>query len=260
MRGVQGWLIVSCVLLAATPCACDNESSDDDKSETEAPRKKKRRSKRKTKKHHSAPTAGRSATPTAQTASPPSAPHPGLKDPAQATLTAPAAFEVRLDTTKGVVLFACDRAWAPHGVDRFYNLVKIGFFNDVVFFRVLPKFVVQWGIHGDPAISKVWNNANLPVDPVVESNTRGMVSFAMAGSPTTRSTQLFINVGNNPRLDKLGFAPICRVTEGMDVVDRFFSGHGEKVSYKQARIQQEGNAYLRREWPGLDFIIQAKIL
>jgi peptidyl-prolyl cis-trans isomerase A (cyclophilin A) len=186
--------------------------------------------------------------------------HPGLLDPAQASMRAPAEFTVRYDTTKGPITFVCHRKWAPFGADRIYALVKIGFFRDVALYRVKPGFVVQWGIHGDPAVNAAWKKATLPVDPVVATNKRGTISFAMASKPTTRSTQLFINTGDNRRLDSLGFAPVCEIESGMAVVDGLFSGHGEKVTSKQARIMAEGNAYLRREWPGLDYIASATVL
>lgn len=185
--------------------------------------------------------------------------HPAMKDPSKATETAPETFTAKFETTKGNVIFECTRDWAPHGVDRFYNLVKIGFFQDVALFRVKKGFVVQWGIHGNPEVSKHWRSANLPADPVKQSNTRGMLTYAMAGAPTTRSTQLFINYGNNANLDGMGFAPICKVTEGMDVAEKFYGEYGEKVTSKQGEIQTEGNAYLKREWPELDYILKTSI-
>lgn len=190
----------------------------------------------------------------------PQSTHPAMTDPSRATEKAPDTFRAKFETTKGDVVFECTRSWAPNGVDRFYNLVKIGFFDDVALFRVAKGFVVQWGIHGDPKVSAVWQNANLPPDPVKQSNTRGMLTYAMAGSPNTRSTQVFINYGNNKGLDAQGFAPICKVAEGMEIADAFNGEYGEAVTGKQAEIEGRGNAYLREAWPKLDYIKAAKIV
>lgn len=190
----------------------------------------------------------------------PQSTHPAMKDPKKADLKAPVSFQAQFTTTKGDIVFECYRDWAPHGVDRFYNLVKIGFFHDVALFRVIKGFVVQWGIHGDPAVSRVWQSANLPVDPVKQSNTAGTLTYAMAGSPTTRSTQLFINYGNNARLDGMGFAPICKVLKGMEVANQFHDGYGPKPSSQQGRIQSQGNAFLRADYPQLDYIKTTKVI
>lgn len=190
----------------------------------------------------------------------PQSTHPAMTDPSKATEKAPDSFRARFETTKGDVVFECTRAWAPNGVDRFYNLVKIGFFDDVALFRVAKGFVVQWGIHGDPKVAAAWRDANLPPDPVKQSNTRGMLTYAMAGSPNTRSTQLFINYGNNAGLDAQGFAPICKVAEGMEIADAFNGEYGEQVTGKQGDIEAKGNAYLREAWPRLDYIKTATIV
>lgn len=190
----------------------------------------------------------------------PQSTNPAMKDPSKATETAPDSFRAKFSTTKGDIVFECTRSWAPNGVDRFYNLVKIGFFDDVALFRVAKGFVVQWGIHGDPEVSKVWSNANLKPDPVVESNKRGMLTYAMAGRPDTRSTQLFINYGDNASLDKQGFAPLCKVVEGMETADAFNGEYGEKVTGMQGEITSKGNAYLREKWPNLDYIKTATIV
>ncbi len=189
----------------------------------------------------------------------PESTHPALKDPTKANATAPAKFQAKFATTAGDFIVECTRDWAPHGVDRFYNLLKIGFFNDVALFRVMPGFVVQWGIHGNPEVSKHWSKANLKADKVKESNERGMLTYAMAGAPTTRSTQMFINFKTNAMLDKKGFAPICKVTEGMEVVDKFYAGYKGMPSREQGKIQAEGNAFLRGRYPKLDFIKTAKL-
>jgi len=186
--------------------------------------------------------------------------HPAMTDPSKASDKAPDTFRAKFTTTKGDIVFECTRAWAPNGVDRFYNLVKIGFFDDVAFFRVAKSFVVQWGIHGDPKVSAAWREANLAPDPVVESNMRGMLTYAMAGRPDTRSTQLFINYKDNVSLDKQGFAPICKVVEGMETADAFYGDYAERVTGMQGEIQEKGNAYLKEKWPNLDYIKTATIV
>ena len=187
--------------------------------------------------------------------------HPALKDPSKANLTAPATFTAKFETTKGDVLFDCTRDWAPHGADRFYNLVKIGFFTDIALFRVMKGFVVQWGIHGDPEVSKHWSGANLPPDPVKQSNTPGMLSFAMAGgSNKTRTTQMFINYGNNANLDGMGFSPVCKVSKGMDVAQSFNGEYKGAPSNAQGKIKSDGNAFLKEKYPNLDYIKQASIV
>jgi len=185
--------------------------------------------------------------------------HPALKDPSKATEKAPDVFTAKFVTTKGDVVFECTRAWSPNGVDRFYNLVKIGFFTDIALFRVKKDFVVQWGIHGDPEVSKQWMGAQIPADPVKESNKRGTLTFAMSGPPTTRTTQVFINYKDNVQLDRMGFGPVCKVTSGMEVADKFYGDYEEQVTSKQGEITQQGNAYLREAWPNLDYIKSASI-
>ena len=186
-----------------------------------------------------------------------------LLNPAALNETAPSTFNVNFDTTAGSFVITVHRDWAPHGADRFYNLVKNGFFNDARFFRAIPNFMVQFGIHGDPAVSKAWVNTRLPVDKVVQSNRRGFITYAMGGSPDTRTTQVFINFRDNTSLDKMGFAPFGQVTSGMDVVDKIFTGYGEGAPSgsgpDQGRIQAEGNAYLMKSFPKLDYIKSATI-
>jgi peptidyl-prolyl cis-trans isomerase A (cyclophilin A) len=190
----------------------------------------------------------------------PESQHPAMKDASKATEKAPETFQVKFETTAGDFTMECTRKWGEHGVDRIYNLVKIGFFDDVAFFRVAKGFVVQFGIHGNPDVSKVWSDNKLPPDEVKESNSRGMVTFAMAGSPDTRSTQLFINFGDNSRLDKMGFAPLCKVdADGMQVVDKIHSGYGEAPSSQQGAIQAQGNKFLRARYPELDYIKTARL-
>jgi peptidyl-prolyl cis-trans isomerase A (cyclophilin A) len=170
--------------------------------------------------------------------------------------TAPAQYQVCFQTSAGAFVVAVTRAWAPQGADRFYNLVRHGFFDGTRFFRVLPGFVVQFGISGNPAVSARWHEATIPDDPVTQHNLRGTITFATAG-PNTRTTQLFINYADNTNLDSQGFAPFGRVVDGMDVVDRIYSGYGETPN--QAMIQARGNAYLASAFPKLDSIAHATI-
>jgi peptidyl-prolyl cis-trans isomerase A (cyclophilin A) len=177
--------------------------------------------------------------------------------------TAPEVFQVNLDTSKGPVVIEVHRDWAPRGADQFYTLVKTGFFDGDRFFRVLPRFVVQFGISGDPKANQLWSNANFPDDPVKEHNVRGAVTFATAG-PNTRSTQLFINMKDNSMLDTQGFAPIGKVTSGMDVVESFYSSYGEMSPAggegpDPSQIQAQGNDYLTSKFPRLDYIKKATV-
>ena len=186
-----------------------------------------------------------------------------LKNPADLTDTAPATYQVRFDTSAGAFVVEVHRDWAPNGADRFYNLVKNGFYDDCRFFRVISNFMVQFGLNGDPAVSAAWRNARIPIDPVKESNERGFITYAMGGTPDTRTTQLFINFRNNSNLDDLGFAPFGEVVSGMDIVDKIYSEYGEGAPRgkgpEQGRIQTEGNAYLTKDFPNLDYIKQATI-
>ena len=180
-----------------------------------------------------------------------------LKTPAALTEQAPAAYKAKFDTSKGVFVIEVHRAWSPLGADRFYNLVKNGFFDETRFFRVVPGFMVQFGINGDPAIAAAWQNANIKDDPASgKSNTKGMVSFATRGKDT-RTTQIFINYGNNAGLDKQGFTPFGEVTTGMDVVEKITDQYGEKPN--QGQIQAEGNKYLTASFPKLDYVKKATI-
>ncbi|UJR87157.1 Hypothetical protein I5071_92580 [Sandaracinus amylolyticus] len=194
-------------------------------------------------------------------AQPQAAIDPRLMNPSQLTERAPDVFVAELDTTEGPIRIEVHRDWAPNGADRFYNLVRAGFFGDVAFFRVIDGFMAQGGIHGNPTVAAAWQRANIPDDPVVQHNTRGMVSYAMAG-PGSRTTQFFINLVDNSRLDGMGFAPFGRVLD-MATVDRLYSGYGEGAPSgrgpAQARIQREGNTYLRADFPELDYIRSARI-
>ena len=176
---------------------------------------------------------------------------PGKLDPAQANATAPALYKVKMSTTKGDFTIEVHRDWAPQGADRFYNLVKMGYFTDIALFRVVKGFMMQFGIHGDPAVNRTWRAARIQDDPTgKQSNTRGMVTFAMAG-PNTRTTQIFVNYGDNARLDSMGFPPFGKVIgEGMKVVDAIEGMYGEGAPQgrgpAQGRIQNEGNTYLKK--------------
>jgi peptidyl-prolyl cis-trans isomerase A (cyclophilin A) len=181
----------------------------------------------------------------------------GLRNPAALTEQAPPNFQVAFDTSKGRVVVDVHRDWAPLGADRFYNLVKNGFFNDVRFFRVIGGQLAQFGMHGDPAVQQAWRDAVIQDDPVRHGNTRGTVSFASRG-PNTRTTQLFINLRDNSPYDRLGFAPFAEVVTGMDVIDRLYSDYEERP--EQPLIDEEGNAYLTREFPNLDYIQKAAIV
>jgi len=181
-----------------------------------------------------------------------------LKNPAAMKEQAPAVFKASFDTTKGTFVIEVHRDWAPIGADRFYNLVKNGFFDDCQLFRVVPGFMVQFGIHGDPAVSAAWMSARIQDDPTKESNKRGSITFAKSG-PNTRTTQVFINFADNTFLDK-DFPPFGKVVSGMVVVDSFNAKYGEKTTSDQGNIYQKGNPYLAATYPGLDVIKKATIV
>jgi peptidyl-prolyl cis-trans isomerase A (cyclophilin A) len=180
-----------------------------------------------------------------------------LKNPASLTEQAPATYKAAFDTSVGKFVITVHRAWAPNGADRFYNLVKNGFYDETRFFRVVPDFMVQFGINGDPAIASPWQNASIKDDPSTgHSNTKGLVSFATRG-PNTRTTQIFINYANNAGLDKQGFTPFGEVTTGMDVVEKITSQYAQKPD--QGQIQSAGNTYLKAQFPKLDYVKKATI-
>jgi peptidyl-prolyl cis-trans isomerase A (cyclophilin A) len=186
-----------------------------------------------------------------------------LKTPAALNEKAPDVYRAKFDTSKGAFIVTVHRAWAPLGADRFYNLVKNGFYDECRFFRVLDNFMAQIGMNGDPAVQRAWQTARLQDDPVKESNKRGYVTFAHAG-PNSRTTQFFINFKDNGEsLDKQGFPPIGQVTTGMDVVDKLYSGYGEGAPRgsgpAQGSIASEGNAYLTKQFPKLDYVKKATI-
>jgi peptidyl-prolyl cis-trans isomerase A (cyclophilin A) len=179
-----------------------------------------------------------------------------LNDPATLKEQAPATYKAAFDTSAGKFVITINRSWAPKGADRFYNLVKNGFYDEARFFRVVPNFMVQFGISGDPAVQSHWANANLTDDPVKQSNKKGYVTFATRGKDT-RTTQVFINFKDNAFLDAQGFAPFGEVTSGMDVVEKITSQYGEKPN--QGSIQSQGNAYLKAQFPKLDYVKKATI-
>lgn len=189
-----------------------------------------------------------------------------LRNPADAVWTtpAPAVYRAKIETTKGDFVLEVTRSLAPRGADRFYHLVECGFYNNSRFYRVIAGRFVQFGIAGDPAIAPVWRDAQFPDDSVRASNVRGTFAFAMTG-PNARTTQIYINTGDQSRLDAMGFAPFGKVVEGMDVVDRLYSGYGEHSgggmrAGHQGKLFEEGNAYLDREYPLLDKLIRATVI
>lgn len=201
--------------------------------------------------------ASKSAT-SKGTASKTGAARPSLLNPASLHARAPEVFKAQFTTTKGDFVVEVHRDWAPLGADRFYNLVRNGFFNNTAFFRVVPGFMVQFGLAANPAVNKAWENANIKDDPVKQSNKRGMVTFAKTSLPNSRSTQVYINFGDNGGLDPQGFAPFGTVVEGMDVVDKIYPGYGERP--EQDKITDQGDAYIAKNFPMIDRIKMAKIL
>jgi len=185
-----------------------------------------------------------------------------LLNPQLASDTAPERYAVKLDTTKGDIVIDVERAWAPVGADRFYNLVKIGYFSDNAFFRVVKNFMAQVGLHGQPEVNRAWRRARIKDDPVTQKNVRGMVTFATSGKDS-RVNQFYVNLVDNLRLDAMGFAPFGKIRD-MAVVDQLYSGYGEGApggrGPRQALIQNAGNAYLMAEFPQLDYIVTATII
>jgi peptidyl-prolyl cis-trans isomerase A (cyclophilin A) len=193
------------------------------------------------------------------------APGPALLTPSPTELAAaaPDSFKVQFVTSKGSFTAQFFRAWAPLGVDRFHYLAKNNYYDGIVFFRVLPNFVVQFGIHGDPKVSEAWRSRSILDDKVLQSNQQGFITYAMGG-PNTRTTQIFINKRDNSRLDAMGFAPIGKIIDGMHVVEQIYAGYGEGGrgggGPDQEAIRLQGNAYLNRMFPMLDSIVTARIV
>jgi peptidyl-prolyl cis-trans isomerase A (cyclophilin A) len=169
----------------------------------------------------------------------------------------PETYRVKFETSCGDFVVEVQRKWAPKGADRFHELVTAGYYDECRFFRVVPGFVVQWGMNGDPAVYAKWKDREFADDPVVESNLTGMVTFATKG-PDTRTCQLFINTADNQRLDSQGFAPFGKVIEGMDVVQKINAEYGQ--SPNQVLIQEQGNEYLKSKFPKLDYIKKASVI
>jgi len=188
---------------------------------------------------------------------------PALLHPESLRAKAPAEYEVKFVTTAGDFTMKVTRAWAPNGADRFYNLVSHHFYDNASFFRVLPGFMAQFGMSAYPEVSRAWSRANIKDDSVRQSNHRGYVSFAMAG-PNTRTTQIFINYGDNARLDQSGFSPFAMVTQGMDVVDKLYSGYGEGApdghGPNQSLVGTRGMVYLQQKFPKLDSVRTATLV
>lgn len=178
--------------------------------------------------------------------------------------SAPATYKVLFETSAGNFTIDVVRDWAPHGADRFYNLVRHGFYDGCRFFRVVPGFVAQFGMNGNPDVQQVWSSANMPDDPVKQSNKPGYLTYAKTNQPNSRSTQLFINLRDNAQLDGMGFAPFGRVSEGMDVVEKLYAGYGDGPPSgsgpNQGQIMTEGNEYLESKFPKLDYIEDASIV
>jgi peptidyl-prolyl cis-trans isomerase A (cyclophilin A) len=183
--------------------------------------------------------------------------NPKLLTPAALSETAPATYKVNLDTSKGLIVIDVTRAWAPLAADRFYNLVKNGFYNEARFFRVIPNFMAQVGINANPAVTRAWAGTPMKDEPTKQSNKKGFVTFARTGAPNSRGTQFFINYKDNSYLDASGFAAFGQVSKGMEIAEAINAQYAERPS--QGSITNEGNAYLNREFPKLDFIKTATI-
>lgn len=193
----------------------------------------------------------------------PAATNPKLLNPSLWTKMAPPSFKAKFTTTKGDIVVEAHRDWSPRGVDRFYNLVRSGFFTNVSFYRVVPNFVVQFGASPDPKVEAAWMNARIKDDPVKQSNKKYSLTFAMGG-PNTRTTEFFINLRDNASLDGMGFSPIGEVIEGKELVDAIYSGYGDMAEQggrgpSQQRVQAEGKPYLDKNFPNLDSIKLAVI-
>ena len=190
--------------------------------------------------------------------------NPALMNPNLAKETAPDTYQVKMQTTAGDFIIEVHRDWAKNGADRFYNLVKIGYYDDVAFYRVVRGFMAQFGMHGDPTVTAAWANSRIPPDRVKKSNTRAKVTFAMGGSPDTRTTQIFVNFGDNSYLDGSGFAPFGEIVEGFEAVKDLYDGYGEGEPRgkgpAQSKLYRRGNPYLKGEFPKMDYIITATIV
>ncbi|WP_222615400.1 peptidylprolyl isomerase [Persicimonas caeni] len=201
-------------------------------------------------------------------------PDPKLMDPSKLDEKAPETFKAKFETTKGDFVIEFRRDWAPNGADRAYNLIKSGYYDGIAFFRVMPNFMAQFGIHNHPKVNEAWKEATIEADPVKKSNTRGFVSFAQRSKaperpgmrpksdPTTRTTHMFINYGDNSALDQQDFTPVGKVVEGMEVVDKLYSGYGggPPTGPNQKLAMEEGLPYLKKNFPRLDYIEDASVV
>lgn len=265
MRSLVGCLAVAAMALGASGCGSKEEEpvTYPERLAQPEPEREKAAQKEQRAEKNKGGGAGK-ATPTkAGQSAQAEVPSTAGETPPGEDPRSPDTFTVRLDTTKGPVDIEVHRAWAPRGADRFYALVKGGYYSDVAFFRVISGFMAQTGISGDPALNRQWRARRIADDPPAgKSNTRGMVSYAMAG-PGSRTTQFFINLVNNSNLDGMGFTPFGKVKQ-MATVDRLYAGYGEGAPSgrgpAQNRIQSEGNRYLRAEFPELDYIRSASVL
>lgn len=188
-----------------------------------------------------------------------------LMEPGEADQEAPETFKVKFETTKGEFVGQFHREWAPNGADRLYNLVKLGFYDDVAFFRVIDGFMAQFGMKGVPKVDNTWEKATIEDDPVEKPNKRGYITFAQRKQPNSRTTQLFVNyTDNSESLDKRGFAPVGKVVEGMEIVDELYAGYGEGAPRgdgpSQKKLRSEGNSYLRENFPKLDWLESASVV
>ncbi len=189
-----------------------------------------------------------------------------LSEPNDEALKAPSPdiYKILFETNEGNFIVEVHRDWSPNGADHLYHLVNYQFYDGVRFFRVIKGFMAQFGYHGDPKIGNVWKSKNIPDDPVKESNLRGYITFAKSGMPNSRSTNLFINYADNSNLDGMGFSPIGKVIEGMEVVDKIYGGYGEGAPRgkgpSQGKIMEGGNTYLKKNFPELDYIKKARIV
>ncbi len=182
--------------------------------------------------------------------------HAGMLDPSKANLKAPDTFKAEFSTTQGDFVIQVNREWSPNGADRFYNLVKIGYFENIVIFRAVKGFMFQFGIHDDPQVNAAWKNATINDDASLAdvSNQPGFISFAKTGQPNSRSRQMFINLGDNARLDTMGFTPFGKVVSGMEVLQKINTEYGENNSRDQGLFEMSGNKYILGEYPKLDII------
>ena len=199
----------------------------------------------------------------AAAAKPATAPHNYIKEllaPAKLKEQAPDTYKVKFETTRGDFTITVTRAWAPLGADRFYNLVKHHYYDNAAFFRVVPQFVVQFGISANPSVSAAWKHTDIKDDPVTQTNKRGAIVFATAG-PNTRTTQVFVNLKDNGRLDGMGFAPFGVVDgNGMNVVEMMYEGYGDSAGPDQNELEKQGDPYLKKGWPKLDYIKSASLV